>query len=103
MHLSILLFGLSYFVAMDLPPVNPHGSVIASATAAISLLFTGLMMMMMMMLLMMMMTRRFALSQIVGFITLENGLYPFCSHPNGRITFNDRDGRFPERSCLFCA
>lgn len=71
MHLSILLFGLSFFVATHLPLPEPGGSkiVIASATASISLLFSGLIMML---------TRRLALSQIIGFITLENGVYLFA-------------------------
>ena len=77
MHLSILLFGLSFFVATHLPmPTGDPtlasaqgGTVIASATASISLLFSGLVMML---------TRRLALSQIVGFITMENGVYLFA-------------------------
>jgi hydrogenase-4 component E len=71
MHLSILLFGLSFFVATHLPLPEAGGSriVIASATASISLLFSGLIMML---------TRRLALSQIIGFITLENGVYLFA-------------------------
>ncbi len=71
MHLSILLFGLSFFVATHLPLPEPGASkiVIASATASISLLFSGLIMML---------TRRLALSQIIGFITLENGVYLFA-------------------------
>jgi hydrogenase-4 component E len=73
MHLSILLFGLSFFVANHLPMPTSHeignGIVIASATGAISLLFSGLVMML---------TRRLALSQIIGFITLENGVYVFA-------------------------
>lgn len=69
MHVSILLFGLSFFVATHLPMYVPGGTVHCSATASISLLFTGLVMML---------TRRLALSQIIGFITLENGVYTFA-------------------------
>jgi hydrogenase-4 component E len=71
MHLSILLFGLGFFVATHLPLPEPGGGgiVIASATASISLLFSGLIMML---------TRRLAISQIIGFITLENGVYLFA-------------------------
>lgn len=77
MHLSILLFGLSFFVSNHLPlPQEPINSVvIASATSGISLLFSGLVMML---------TRRLALSQIVGFIELESGVYLFA--------FNQTDG-----------
>jgi len=69
MHTSILLFGLSFFVATQLPMYVPGGIVHCSATASISLLFSGLIMML---------TRRLALSQIIGFITLENGVYTFA-------------------------
>jgi hydrogenase-4 component E len=71
MHLSILLFVLSFFVANHLPIPSgvPGGTVLATATASISLLFTGIVMML---------TRRLALSQIVGFITIENGVYLFA-------------------------
>jgi len=75
MHLSVLLFGLSFFVAQHLPLPAPGSIVVASATAAISHLFSGLVMML---------TRRLALSQIVGFLTLENGVYLFAlSQTNG--------------------
>ncbi len=69
MHLSILLFALSFFVANHLPIPTAGGMVLASATASISILFSGLLMML---------TRRLALSQIVGFITMENGVYLFA-------------------------
>jgi hydrogenase-4 component E len=71
MHLSILLFVLGFFVANHLPIPGPAqgGTVLATATASISLLFSGIVMML---------TRRLALSQIVGFITIENGVYLFA-------------------------
>ncbi len=69
MHTAIFLFGLSFFVATHLPMYVPGGLVHSSATASISLLFSGLVMML---------TRRLALSQIIGFITLENGVYTFA-------------------------
>lgn len=69
MHFSILLFILSVFVAIHLPTPTAGGMVLASATASISILFSGLLMML---------TRRLALSQIVGFITMENGVYLFA-------------------------
>jgi hydrogenase-4 component E len=75
MHLSVLLFGLSFFVAQHLPLPAPGSIVIATATASISHLFSGLVMML---------TRRLALSQIIGFLTLENGVYLFAlSQTNG--------------------
>jgi hydrogenase-4 component E len=73
MHLSILLLGLSFWVSTHLPVPTPtgiaNGIVIATAAAPMSLLFSGLLMML---------TRRLALSQIVGFITIENGVYLFA-------------------------
>src|SRR5207245_11747349 len=80
MHVSILLFGLSFFVAQHLPmpSATPSSIVIASATAAISHLFSGLMMML---------TRRLALSQIIGFLTLENGVYLFALSQTDGLPF----------------
>jgi hydrogenase-4 component E len=75
MHISVALFGLSFFVAQHLPMPAPGSIVIATATASISHLFSGLVMML---------TRRLALSQIIGFLTLENGVYLFAlSQTNG--------------------
>jgi hydrogenase-4 component E len=69
MHFSILLFGLSFFVAQNLPSPEKGNIVIATATASISLILSGLLMML---------TRRLALSQIIGFLTIENGVYLFA-------------------------
>jgi hydrogenase-4 component E len=69
MHLSILLFGLSFWVAQHMPTPTFGSVVIATPTASISLLFSGLLMML---------TRRLALSQIVGFLIMENGVYLFA-------------------------
>lgn len=75
MHLGVLLFGLSFFVAQHLPLPAPGSLVVATGTAAISHLFSGLVMML---------TRRLALSQIIGFLILENGVYLFAlSQTNG--------------------
>lgn len=69
MHVSILLFGLSHFLALGLPVLKGIGSAAADATGAISLLLTGMLFML---------TRRFALGQIIGFLTLENGIFLFA-------------------------
>jgi hydrogenase-4 component E len=69
MHISILLFGLSFFVAQHLPMPGPGSMVTATATASLSHIFSGLLLML---------TRRLALSQIVGFLTLENGVILFA-------------------------
>lgn len=68
MHLCIGFMVVSYLLAQQLP--TPAGDPIAwpTATAAISLLCTGLILML---------TRRVALSQIVGFLVMENGIYLF--------------------------
>ncbi len=80
MHLSILFFGMSYFVAQNLPSPAPGNMVVATATASISLLLSGLLMML---------TRRLAMSQIIGFLTIENGVYIFRVDPNQRIAVVD--------------
>lgn len=69
MHASIVLFGLAHLLAIGLPaaPQSVGGS--GDATGAISLLFSGIVFML---------TRRAALSQIIGFLTLENGIYLFA-------------------------
>jgi len=68
MHLCIGFMVVSYLLAQQLP--TPPGDPVAwpTATAAISLVCTGLVLML---------TRRVALSQIVGFLVMENGIYLF--------------------------
>jgi hydrogenase-4 component E len=69
MHISIMMLGLSYLCVCGLPV--PVGEIRGwpGATAAASLLFTGLILML---------TRRVAISQIIGFLVLENGIYLFA-------------------------
>ncbi len=69
MHLSILLFVFSFFVAQHLPLPALGGMVIATATASISLIFSGLLLML---------TRRLAFGLIIGYLTLENGVFLFA-------------------------
>jgi hydrogenase-4 component E len=69
MHLSILLFSLSFFVSQHLPMPAAGSMVTATATASLSHIFSGLLLML---------TRRLALSQIIGFLTLENGIILFA-------------------------
>lgn len=70
MHLAIGLLGLSFLFSQGLPtpPTGEQGW--PGATAAISLVMTGLVFML---------TRRVAISQILGFLTLENGIYIFAT------------------------
>lgn len=69
MHISIGLLGVAYLITQGLPPVAEHSLAWTGATAAVSLVFTGLMLML---------TRRVAVSEIIGFLVLENGIYTFA-------------------------
>ncbi len=71
MHVSIALFATSYYLASSLDGAAGTFSAAAGATASISLVFTGLLFMM---------TRRLAISQIIGFLTMENGIYLLGLH-----------------------
>lgn len=69
MHFSIALMGIAYLCTQNLP-VPPDGSRgWPGATAAISLVLTGIILML---------TRRVALSEIIGFLVIENGIYTFA-------------------------
>lgn len=68
MHLSVGCLALSYFFANLLPVPAIAGASLSTATASISLIVTGLLMML---------TRRIALSQILGFLIMESGIYLF--------------------------
>ncbi|MBA3858977.1 MAG: hypothetical protein C0507_18890 [Cyanobacteria bacterium PR.3.49] len=69
MHAAILLFALSFILTKEIP--SPAGSVNGwfGAAGGISLVFTGLLLML---------TRRLAISQIFGFLVIENGIYIFA-------------------------
>jgi hydrogenase-4 component E len=69
MHLSIVLLGISYLLAQQLPGLPEDPGSRMGATAAMSLLFSGVLLML---------TRRVALSQIIGFLVIENGVYLFA-------------------------
>lgn len=69
MHLSVVLLGLSYFLTRGLPENIIEGQTWATSTASVSLLLSGLILML---------TRRIALSQILGFLVIENGIYLFA-------------------------
>jgi hydrogenase-4 component E len=68
MHVSTAVLAISFLLARQLPVPAGDGSGWPGATAAISIVCTGLVMML---------TRRIALSQIIGFLVLENGIYLF--------------------------
>lgn len=69
MHLSIVLFAVSFFLTKGLPHPEMMSTGWYGAAAGISLLFTGLIVML---------TRRLAISQILGFLVIENGIYVFA-------------------------
>jgi len=66
MHIGIALLALSYPLAQTLPSVlnQPGGSI--GATVALSLISTGMLLMV---------TRHIAVSQVMGFLVIENGIY----------------------------
>ncbi|MCA9802073.1 MAG: hypothetical protein KC777_08810 [Cyanobacteria bacterium HKST-UBA02] len=69
MHTGIVLMGVSYLLAGRLPLPVDGDQVTGSITASISLLFTGALFML---------TRKTAVSQVVGFLTMENGIFLFA-------------------------
>jgi hydrogenase-4 component E len=69
MHAAIIFLALGHFLARSLPQPVGLADGTAGVTAAISLLLTGILFML---------TRRVALSQVIGFLTMENGIYLFA-------------------------
>ncbi|MBX9877038.1 MAG: hypothetical protein K2Y22_01145 [Candidatus Obscuribacterales bacterium] len=69
MHAGIMMLGVSYLLASQLPGMTSDIDGRLAATGAMSLIFTGVLIML---------TRKIALSQIIGFLVLENGIYLFA-------------------------
>lgn len=69
MHLNIGLTALCYFIVSELPSPDGELRTWVGAMAAISMVLTGLVLMLI---------RRLAISQIIGFLVLENGIYIFA-------------------------
>ncbi|MBK9201490.1 MAG: hypothetical protein IPL73_03400 [Candidatus Obscuribacter sp.] len=69
MHLGALMLGISYLISQQIPGLVGDPDSRFGSTAAMSILFTGVLLML---------TRRAALSQIVGFLVIENGIYLFA-------------------------
>mgnify|MGYP000119332808 CR=1 FL=1 len=69
MHLGALLLGLSYVISLQIPGLIGDPDSRIGSTAAMSILFSGVLLML---------TRRAAISQIVGFLVIENGIYLFA-------------------------
>lgn len=69
MHLGALMLGLSFMISQQIPGLIGEPDSRLGSTAAMSILFTGVLLML---------TRRAAISQIVGFLVIENGIYLFA-------------------------
>jgi hydrogenase-4 component E len=69
MHLGALMLGLSFLISQQIPGLIGDPASRLGSTAAMSILFTGVLLML---------SRRAAISQIVGFLVIENGIYLFA-------------------------
>lgn len=67
MHVAIVLLGLSVVLSRSVP--HATSNTVGSISAAMSLLFTAMLFML---------TRRMAFSQVIGFLTMENGIFLFA-------------------------
>jgi len=75
LHIGILMLGVSYLLASHMPGLVAASDAHIGAMAAMSMLFTGMLLML---------TRKLAISQLIGFLVMENGIYVFaCSHTHG--------------------
>jgi hydrogenase-4 membrane subunit HyfE len=75
MHLGIVLLGISYVLAQQLPtPSWLAQSGTMGSTAAFALIFIGMMLMV---------TRKIAVNQVIGFLVIENGIYLFSLTQTG--------------------
>ncbi len=68
MHACILLLGIAHFLNSRLPAAPTAATLAESAESGIALVLIGILFMM---------TRKSAVSQIIGFLTMENGIYLF--------------------------
>lgn len=70
MHICILMLGIAHFLADRLPPPPDQSTMlqVGSAESGIALVLIGTLFML---------TRKTAISQIIGFLTMENGIYLF--------------------------
>jgi hydrogenase-4 component E len=60
--------GISYLLAQRLPNLSNLDDAAMGATAAFALLFMGMMLMV---------SRRLAISQVIGFLVIENGIFMY--------------------------
>lgn len=66
---GIGMLGVSYLLAAQLPGLSGDTDSKIGAMAAMSIIFTGVLLML---------ARKIAISQIIGFLVLENGIYLFA-------------------------
>lgn len=69
MHLSVILLIFAQILSSQLPHLNHLQFLAIGGTAGISLILTGILFML---------TRRLAISQVLGFLTMENGIFLFA-------------------------
>lgn len=69
MHLSVVLLIFAQILSCQLPHLNKLEFLSVGGAAGISLIFTGILFML---------TRRLAISQVLGFLTMENGIFLFA-------------------------
>jgi len=69
MHLSVVLLVFAQIISSQLPHLSQLQYLAIGGTAGISLIFTGILFML---------TRRLAISQVLGFLTMENGIFIFA-------------------------
>ncbi len=69
MIVGIGMLGVSYLLAQQLPGLLSDSNSRIGAMSAMSILFTGVLLML---------ARKIAISQIIGFLVLENGVYLFA-------------------------
>jgi hydrogenase-4 component E len=68
MHLGIVMLAISYLLAQRLPNLANVNDATMGSTASLALLLMGILMML---------SRKLAISQVIGFLVLENGIYMY--------------------------
>ncbi len=69
MHVSVLLLAFAHLIVSQFPPVSETNNIAGGGAAGISLIFTGMLFML---------TRKLAISLVIGFLTMENGIFLFA-------------------------
>lgn len=69
MHVSVVLLAFAHLIASQFPHLEKISYMAEGGAAGISLIFTGMLFML---------TRKLAISQVIGFLTMENGIFLFA-------------------------